>query len=257
MSQRLGQHFLKNASAITKIIAAIDPQAGETIVEIGPGRGALTIPLAEACRRVGAKLIAIEKDPKLIDGLRATTAEIKNLEIVGGDALDILKVGLIHGGTLGQPFKLVGNIPYYVTGHLLRTVSELQEKPERCVFMLQKEVAERATAQPPKMNRLAASVQFWAEPKIIARLGKDDFSPPPKVDSAVILLEAKRPQPKRPEQYYAAVRALFAQPRKTILNNLRSKSVEAADLAKLGINSGLRAQNLTVEDIGVIAKKFF
>jgi len=250
----LGQHFLRNPAAIQKIIAAIDLKPNETIVEIGSGRGALTIPLAAACVQVGAKLIAIEKDPKLAKGLGATT------EVVEGDALTILSSDMLTTKLHAQSFKFVGNIPYYITGHLLRTVSELKEKPTRCVFMLQKEVAERATAVPPKMNRLAASIRFWAEPKIIARLGKDDFSPPPKVDSAVMLLETKQPQPKNAERFYSAVRILFAQPRKTILNNLsslRTKSDIAEGLTKLGINSGLRPQNLTIMDIEVIAKSFF
>jgi 16S rRNA (adenine1518-N6/adenine1519-N6)-dimethyltransferase len=259
MPRFLGQHFLKNPAVVKKIIAAVEIEAGDTIVEIGPGRAALTRSLVEACAKVGARLVAIEKDEKLAENL---AAEFPGLKIVRGDALAILKSGEL-GFDTGVPFKIVGNIPYYITGHLFRVVSELATKPTRCIFMIQEEVAERIIAKPPKMNRLAASVQFWAEPKIIARVPKEDFSPVPKVDSAVIVLATKHPQPsaEQTERYYAAVRSIFAQPRKTILNNLtdgklagsKTKEELTRELSGLGITSGLRPQNLTIENIGDIA----
>lgn len=267
MPNYLGQHFLKNPSVVKKIIAAAEIEVGDTIVEIGPGRGALTRSLVEACAQVGAtakagvKLILIEKDEKLAEGLEKEFAGRDEIKIVRDDALAILKSGLFAAeiSAAKTSFKIVGNIPYYITGHLFRVVGELAIKPARCVFMIQEEVAERIVSQPPKMNRLAASVQFWAKPKIIARVPKGDFSPVPKVDSAVILLETIAPMhsAEESERYYAVVRALFAQPRKTILNNLASGQLskeEIADaLAGLGITSGLRPQNLTVANINDIA----
>lgn len=288
--QKLGQHFLKSPQTVKKIVEALDVQSGETIVEIGPGHGELTIALAEACKKTGAKIIAIEKDKELAEGLIAKIAEreIKSLELAQGNALEVLPeliAGLAKEKNAGYQtgYKIVGNIPYYITGHLLRIVGELEPKPTRCVFMIQKEVAERACATPPKMNRLAASVQFWSEPEIIARVPKADFSPPPKIDSAVIRLETKNPERAggietssreqdtgSAERYYAAMRALFAQPRKTILNNLadaaaaprraaeiKSKEKIAALLESIGIDPVLRPQNLAVADIAKIAKVFF
>jgi 16S rRNA (adenine1518-N6/adenine1519-N6)-dimethyltransferase len=247
----LGQHFLKNNAVILKIIAALDIKSGETIVEIGPGHGELTLPLAEACKKIGANIIAIEKDRKLAEALRlVTSGSASEVKVIDGDVLETLSRYATQG------FKLVGNIPYYITGHLLRTVGELETKPERCVLMIQKEVAERISFTPPKMNRLAASVQFWAEPELITRVDKNDFSPPPEVDSVVIMLTTKHPQPKGAERYYAAVRTIFAQPRKTILNNLavnypKEKILEFLKSASLDPES--RPQNLTVGQIQKIA----
>jgi 16S rRNA (adenine1518-N6/adenine1519-N6)-dimethyltransferase len=269
MPKYLGQHFLKNHGVVKKIVAAIDPQAKETIIEIGSGRGALTIPLAQAVIEAHAKIIAIEKDKQLIAPLiellsKNFPEEIsRSVEVIQGDAL--IELATIVKNT--KATKLVGNIPYYITGHLLRIIGALETKPERCIFMVQAEVAERIAAAPPKMNRLAASVQFWAEPKIIARLTKDDFSPPPEVNSAVILLESRPTATSSHKAYDDAVHALFAQPRKTLVNNLFdaqktaatsiSKETLASELKKDGINPALRPQNLNIADIERIAKHFF
>lgn len=254
MPNYLGQHFLKNASVVKKIVAALDIQNGETIIEVGPGHGELTIPLAAAAQKVGAKIIAVEKDKKLADGLasRIKIEKVENVEIVNIDILEFLET------TPHALSKLVGNIPYYLTGHLLRIVSELAIKPARVVLMIQKEVAERICAEPPWMNRLAASVQFWGKPKIIASVPRADFSPPPEVDSAVIALETKNfDSEMTSDQYYEAVRTLFAQPRKTILNNLSAKLPKndaETILSRLGIDPKLRPQNLTIENITQLAK---
>ena len=273
MPNFLGQHFLKNGAVIKKIIAALDIQPDETIIEIGPGHGELTLPLAAASEKIGAKIISIEKDKKLAEALQSKikSEAIGNVAVAQGDALSFFK----NGGrgsdvdaTSGN-FKLVGNIPYYITGHLLRIMSERETKPLCAILMIQQEVAERICAAPPRMNRLAASVQFWAEPEIIMQVPKTDFSPPPEVASAVIKLVARREEAgeqtkKQTAAYYAAVRALFAQPRKTILNNLADndkKNLPKQDiadaLAPYNINPTDRPQNLTVERIAKIAGIFF
>lgn len=256
MNKLLGQHFLKNRSVTRKIIEALHPTSGDVFLEIGPGHGELTIPLAEQCSEFGCKIIAIEKDGALADQLAEQSMKLKtftHVEIIKGDALKILP-------TLAEKkYKLFGNIPYYLTGHLLRLVSELADKPERCVLMVQKEVAERILAQPPKMNRLAASVQFWANVEIIGAVPKSDFVPPPKVDSAILLLKIDVvSKPTTADHYYAAVRTLFAQPRKTILNNLAANSQKnkediAQMLQSLGILPSARPQNLDIENIVTIA----
>jgi 16S rRNA (adenine1518-N6/adenine1519-N6)-dimethyltransferase len=190
-----------------------------------------------------------------------------------------------HGAS--KPYKIVGNIPYYITGKLLRVISELDQKPVRAVLMVQKEVAERICAVSPEMNRLAASVQFWADARIIAIVPKKDFSPPPEVDSAVIVLETKKwaldGTPAHgsaahidPELYYRAVRGIFAQPRKTLLNNIMAidnalnekndkngpddkpkmshgKEVVAARLMECGIDPAARPQDLDIAQITLIA----
>ena len=274
--KRLGQHFLKNKSALKKIADALELKPGDFVIEIGAGHGELTNELLSLSFEVldkkanpKIKIIAVEKDKELVKILREKFAGDKNVEITEGDAIQTIKklpTNIIPqlwynvsskkggGGSLAG-FKIVGNIPYYITGHLLRIIGELKNKPELCVFTIQKEVAERIAAQPPKMNRLAASVQFWAEPEIVGILPKKDFEPQPEVDSAVIKLKTKNEKLKINEMdYYRTVRILFAQPRKTILNNLASAKTEnkallAEKLKKIGINPQSRPQNLRVEDI--------
>src|SRR3989344_3881672 len=216
MSKILGQHFLTNQSAIKKIITALDLKADDTIIEIGPGRGALTFPLAEACQKLNCKIIAIEKDPQLAYSVQRLV-DSENLEIVIGDALkELLKITKRLTLTANR-FKVVGNIPYYITGKLLRILSELENNPELIILMIQKEVAERIIAEPPKMNLLAAAVQFWAEPEILFTLKPAEFNPPPKVSSAVIRLTTKQQittDNKRQitENYYKFIHILFKQP---------------------------------------------
>jgi 16S rRNA (adenine1518-N6/adenine1519-N6)-dimethyltransferase len=215
----------------------------------------------------GARLVAIEKDTILADDLRAVSRE-PGVEIISGDVLKIL---VSRFSSHDSSYKIVGNIPYYLTGHLLRIVSELEHRPTRCVFMVQKEVATRMAASSGEMNRLAASVQFWADVKILITVPKRDFSPQPKIDSAVAVIDKKlKSAAADAEQYFGAVRALFAQPRKTILNNLVSGKRKAdsgrEELSKDQIIRGLkdiqiapdlRPQDLSIEQIVRIAEIFF
>lgn len=259
MRQKLGQHFLHNVGAVSEVISALNTGA-KLVIEVGPGKGALTKPLSEALLKTGGKIIAIEKDPELAAAAREWN--LPNVEIIEGDILEVLPT--INSKLKTLSYALVGNIPYYLTGFLFRIISELKNRPAQTIFMIQKEVAERIVVKPPEMNKLAASIQFWAEPKILKIISKKSFSPEPKIDSAIILLGAKIPATKTPaEIYYSAVRALFAQPRKTILNNLaatfgdsRKLATEKALLALKAANLSpeLRPQNLSVADIEKISK---
>lgn len=248
MPRYLGQHFLVNRAAIAKIISALDLQKDDTIVEIGPGGGVLTLPLWEKCRDLNCRIVAIEKDAELAAALGN---KIKNAraEIVTGDALKLLP-------EIATPYKLVGNIPYYITGKLLRVLGEMPEKPRVIVLTIQREVAERLSAQPPKMNLLAAAVQIWAKPRIIGYLEPRDFEPPPDVQSAIIKLEIEPKIEGKPalDAYYRLVKILFKQPRKTVLNNLStglkiSKNEALEVLKKAGLTGEERPQNLSVKVI--------
>ncbi|MCL4527980.1 MAG: rRNA adenine N(6)-methyltransferase family protein [Chloroflexi bacterium] len=209
----LGQHFLRNAAVAEKIAHAVMPRRGEIVFEIGAGHGELTRLLARTCTVNGARLLSIEKDAALADALSGSLAPGENgaIEIVHGDALKFFASARLKEEVRNHPYRVVGNIPYYLTGRLLRILSEVERWPVRCVIMIQREVAERIMAQPPHMNRLAASVQFWAEPSILTTVSKENFQPMPAVDSAVIMLDSKNTV--FSARYYAAVRALFAQPR--------------------------------------------
>jgi len=254
---KLGQHFLTDKNALKKIAALLDLKEGDVVIEIGPGHGELTEQMANS----EAQIIAIERDELLADTLRAKFSGNEKIKIVTGDALKILSSVIQDSLFIAHSYKIAGNIPYYITGKLLRTISELQEKPSVSVFTIQKEVAERLAAKPPRMNRLAASVQFWANPEIAFIIPRTSFQPIPEVDSATTVLKKASPRRIEADAYYKTVRAIFAQPRKTILNNLSdgvgiSKKDAAEKLAKIDIETNLRPQNLSVEDIIKIAEVF-
>ena len=253
--KRLGQHFLKDESVLRKTAEILEIGPGETLVEIGPGHGELTKHLL---RKNPGRLIVLEKDPALASALRKNLGLSENdpqLEVITGDALQLLPK-LLEEGKLGKNYKLAGNIPYYITGYLLRIVSELEPKPRLVALVIQKEVAERLTALPPRMNLLSASVRFWAEPEIIRRIGAKSFSPPPKVDSALVLLKTLVKKPDiDPAAYYSFIRKLFKQPRKTILNNLiASETLQERVKIKIlletsGVILNSRPQTLNVNKI--------
>jgi 16S rRNA (adenine1518-N6/adenine1519-N6)-dimethyltransferase len=253
MGKRLGQHFLKDQNILKKIIEALEIQSGDFVIEIGPGRGSLTELLMEA--PIG-KIIALEKDKKLALDLKLKNRSTTILEVIEDDALKALPP---ITNKLNRDYKLIGNIPYYITGHLLRIIAELDNKPSLTVFTMQKEVAKRLSAKPPSMNLLAASVQYWADPKIIATIPPGSFIPPPKVDSAIISLRTKHV--KDSERYYKFIRILFKQPRKTILNNLSEgleleKDVIKEKLTDLDIKERSRPQNLDLETIQKMSRLF-
>ena len=268
---------MANQEISQAIAAALELAAGDTILEVGPGHGELTQEIVAAIQAgdlKNVKVIGVEKDPLLAEEARQRFREYSFVEIVEADILEFLSGPTADPGAtthfpLPTAYKLIGNLPYYLTGHLLRIVSELEQKPTLTIFMVQKEVAERLAAAPPRMNRLAASVQFWAEPQVLFYVSKNDFDPPPEVDSAVVLL---RPRPRKATQeqnseiFYETVREVFSQPRKTIFNNLRKTfaahklSAEGANklLADAGIDPKARPQDLSlakIEDLAVRIRK--
>ncbi len=245
----LGQNFLKDHKVLERIAEALEIKEGDTVVEIGPGHGELT---RRILKYSPSKLMAIEKDGELIESfLGELIDQYPNLEVVQADALKQIP-------QIDYPYKLVGNIPYYITGHLLRILQGLSQKPSLIVLTLQKEVANRLCAEPPKMNLLAATIQLWAKPQIIRYISKKSFRPAPKVDSAVVKITPFGNQKVQEisDEYYKIVKVLFKQPRKTILNNLRSLGATPEQLEKFGLDPRLRPQNLSIEQIKGLARLF-
>lgn len=259
MNNYLGQHFLVNETALKKIIDGLAIQLGDTVVEIGPGHGELTDLLLAS---PAARIIAIEKDAALAQELNKRVSSVR-FKLIEGDALVALPK--IISTLIPNPYALAGNIPYYITGHLFRIIGELEHKPARIALTIQKEVAERICALPPRMNRLAATVQIWGEPKIIAVLKPDNFNPPPAVDSAIIMLGVRDKGLGINElnEYCRMAHILFQQPRKTIINNLIAGFPETpkekllALLANADINPTDRPQNLSVEKIKILSSALF
>ncbi len=268
----MGQHFLKNVRAQDRIVNSLSIGSDDIIIEIGSGHGELTRRILE---KQPKKLLAIEKDSKLITyNLEPIARGVDNLEIIKGDALKLIPIiPKIHNLMPGT-YKIIGNIPYYITGRLLRELGELEIKPQLIILTTQKEVADRIVAGPPKMNLLAASVQFWSKPEIIRYISKKHFKPAPKVDSAVLKIKPyppvkskmdkenkAQPNTKESKRYYRFVRVLFSQPRKTITNNISAgfgipKNEVEKTLELLDFKPTLRPQNLNISAIQTLSHYF-
>ena len=233
----LGQHFLKNKKILEEMTRAAEVSKQDIVLEVGPGLGSLTEILAE---RAG-KIIAVEKDHDLISVLREKFLEHKNVEIIEGDIL-AKAVKPPSGGLTAKSYKIVANIPYYITSRFLRLfLSETKFRPKLMVLMVQKEVAERICARPPQMNLLALSVQAYAKPEIIRYVSKNFFSPPPKVDSAIIKITLRRPTSKS-ERILALAKLAFQQKRKMLRSSIGKK-------IKLPKNyQNARPENLSLKD---------
>ncbi|MBI2633909.1 MAG: ribosomal RNA small subunit methyltransferase A [Parcubacteria group bacterium] len=246
INRRLGQHFLVSQEVLDKIIQASRLSLRDTILEIGPGRGALT---EELVKRV-KKVVAVEKDGELAKFLRKKFGEEKNLKIIHAD---ILKINPSELGFESRNFKIVANIPYYLTGKLLREIFERWPRPSLMVLMLQKEVAERLTTKPPKMNLLAISVQYFSKPKIIAAVPKTAFRPAPEVDSAIVkfLPKSEARNPKFETRFFELVKTGFRQPRKLLASNLAKKYQKdkvISALGQIGIKTLARPSELSLKN---------
>ena len=246
----LGQNFLVNPRILDKIVATAEVTKKDTILEIGPGPGNLTRKLAEKADRV----IAVEKDRRLIAQLKEKFKN-SNVEIVESDILKLKFETLIGNCKLKiENYKVVGNIPYYITSNLLRTIFERWPRPELIVLTIQKEVAQRITAKPPKMNLLAVSIQLFSEPEIISHISKENFRPRPKVDSVILRIKLRRAQQSKEftERLFKIVRAGFSQKRKLLAGNLEKlgvkKEITLKVFDKAGIPGKARAENLSLED---------
>ncbi|OGN07810.1 MAG: ribosomal RNA small subunit methyltransferase A [Candidatus Yanofskybacteria bacterium RIFCSPHIGHO2_01_FULL_45_42] len=249
----LGQNFLINQGVLDKIVRVAELNANDTVLEIGPGTGNLTEKLAEKAGRI----IAIEKDRRLIAPLKEKFTEYNNVEIIEADILklEIRNLKLEIGG-----YRVVGNIPYYITSHLLKTIFEKWLQPKLIVLTVQKEVAQRIVAKPPRMNLLALSVQYYSKPEIIGHVSRGSFRPIPKVDSAIIKLKMKNEKLKVGEaDLFKIMRVGFSGKRKQLAGNLArylktDKPKMAEIFRKLGIKEDVRAENLSLEDWIKISK---
>lgn len=244
MRARLGQHFLKDRGTLEKIIRAADLNRDDIVLEIGAGTGELTEALSQQVKWV----IAVEKDRELCELLKKKFSAAKNLHLVCGD---ILNFEPIRYTLIAKRYKVVANIPYYITGRLLRLMFESWPKPQKAVLMLQKEVAERIVAKPPRMNRLAAIVQYFAKPRIAERVSKSAFSPPPKVNSVIIVLDFPKNGVKKDPKVARLISTGFTHPRKYLSANLKSKfsrKIAEEALRKMAFLPSIRPAELSPSD---------
>ncbi|MFN8481496.1 MAG: 16S rRNA (adenine(1518)-N(6)/adenine(1519)-N(6))-dimethyltransferase RsmA [Anaerolineae bacterium] len=247
----LGQHFLLDESALDKIVAAAELTPDDTVLEIGPGPGPLTRRLATHAGRV----IAVELDGRMVELLRTEVAVGLPVEVVQADILT-LDLGELMAARGVAHYKIVANLPYYITSAVLRHIFEASLKPTRVVVLVQREVAERIVAKPPDMNLLGVSVQLFGAPRVVARVPAGAFYPPPKVDSSVVRIDVYS-QPAEgvtdTNEFFRIVRAGFGQKRKQLRNSLAhglsrpGAEIEAA-LAAAGIDPARRAETLSLAE---------
>lgn len=245
----LGQHFLIDEKALETIVIAAELSPEDIVIEVGPGLGVLTIELA---RRAG-KVIAVELDTKLASLLKRRLASLPNVNIVNADILKVSPTQL-----LGEEnnYKVVANLPYYVTSPILRYFVEASPKPSSMVVMVQKEVGIAIAASLGKMSLLAVSLQVYSKPKIISYVSSQSFYPPPKVDSAIVRFDLF-PEPAVKiadiDGFFEVVRCGFSSPRKQLRNSLaHGLEVKPAEvgllLEKARIEPQRRAETLSLEE---------
>jgi len=257
----LGQNFLVDRAHLAQIVAAADLTPADLVLEVGPGLGVLTRELAV---RAGG-VVAVELDGRLVAPLQAEFGTAPTVRIVHGDILEMKPSGLIDDLAAGlspafaphPPYKVVANLPYYITSAVLRHLLEAERRLRLAVVLVQLEVAQRICAAPGDLSLLAVSVQYYAAPKLVHCVPAGAFRPTPKVDSAVLRLDvhAEPAVDVPPAPFFAVVRAGFGQKRKQLANSLaaglhRPKAEIAALISAAGIDPSRRAETLRLDEWG-------
>ena len=235
----LGQNFLKSEKIAEEIVSAGEVGSDDIVLEVGPGKGILTEKLLEKAKKV----IAVEKDEELAEFLKDKFKNNPKLEIIRGDILKFSPMSR-RDLDIGR-YKIIANIPYYITSHLLRTFLESDYQPSLMVLMVQKEVAERIVGK--RESLLSISVKTYGRPEIIRKVPAGYFSPAPKVDSAVIKISGiskKFFQDISEKKFFETVKKGFSQKRKMLINNLKAKK---DDFTACNIGEKARAENLSIE----------
>ncbi len=262
----LGQHFLIDEEVLGVILAAAELDSSDTVIEVGPGLGILT---GELARQAGW-VIAIELDNKLAAMLRKTLAPFDNVVIINEDILGTDPKVLLQEQAPSfppaiKPYKVVANLPYYITSPVLRHFLEASVKPEIMIVMVQKEVAEAIVAEPGQRSVLSIGVQFYGKPGIISYVPARSFYPAPEVDSAILRIDVYRQPPVAvadEEGFFELVRAGFTASRKQVANSLAQglglpKTDVLVLLEKAGIVPQRRTETFTLEEWARLWQVFY
>ena len=261
-AKSLGQNFLIDEEVIAAIVDGSGVNDSTLVIEIGPGTGALTVPLAEKAGR----LVAVELDERVIPGLRVKTFSLGNVEIIHDDILridlrELVERELSEYGL--SEVRIVGNLPYYITTPIIMKLLETDTGAESITVMMQKEVGDRIAAEPGTKlaGAITYSVHYYADVTEITDAGRECFYPVPKVDSVVLRLDIRKECPVKPadeELFFRCIKAGFSQRRKTLHNSLmtlggydKEQISEALDTA--GIDPGRRAESLSMEEFAKLA----
>ncbi len=254
--KRLGQHFLVNKDILECIVSTAELSYEDVVIEVGPGLGILTERLAEMVNEV----IALEIDGRLVNILRRKLASFPNIRIIHADILTVAPKQLLEHclakPELSRNYKVVANLPYYITSPVVRHFLEASLKPSLMVVMVQKEVGEAIAAPPGKMSLLGVRTQFYSKPAIIRYVSADSFYPPPKVDSVILRLDIYPRPPievSNVEGFFDIVNCGFSAPRKQLRNVLAkaiglSGSQAVSLLEKAGVDSRRRAETVTLKE---------
>lgn len=250
----LGQNFLVDQRALERIVEAAELGSEDIVLEIGPGLGTLTRLLAAEAGQV----VAVELDQRLTEVLKQSLAGLPNVEVIHGDILELNPADLLEQQGGNFQYKVVANLPYYITSAILRHLLTAEVRPRLMVVTVQLEVAQRITAKPGDMSLLAVSVQFYGRPRIVTRVKASAFYPSPQVDSAVVRIDLHdHPivEVDDADSFFEVVRAGFAQRRKQLRNALAAElnlpaSEVAQALSRAGVNPERRAQTLSIEEWG-------
>jgi 16S rRNA (adenine1518-N6/adenine1519-N6)-dimethyltransferase len=255
--KRFGQHFLSDVGILNRIVAAADVVPGDTVLEVGPGHGSLT----EALAKRGATVIAVEIDRDLVPALRDQFRNAPQVTIVERDVLDATPGELLAAGGASAPYVVVANLPYNIAAPTLRAFLEGDVRPTRLVVMVQREVAEAIVARPGAMGLLSVATQVYGETSLVMRVAPGAFSPPPKVESAVVRIDvAPEPRVDVPlDAFFRIVRAGFGNPRKQLRNSLSfglhvKQEVIDGVMQAAGVDATLRPQVLSLEDWAAITR---
>lgn len=248
-----GQNFLTNKGVIDKLVAAARLEGTETVLEIGPGMGAMTGPLLDAANRV----VAVEIDPLLIQFLRQRFGNQENLQLVEGDALAQDYSKLVSG-----PYILMANLPYYITSPLIINILQLPNPPTNAIILVQWEVGKRLSARPgtPDYGALSVLIQYHCQVELLFKVGPGSFYPPPRVDSAAVSLQWRPPafRPRNEKFMFNIVKIAFSQRRKMLKGllakslNLSRESVEES-LIRAGLSKDIRGERLSGQDFAALA----
>lgn len=259
----LGQNFLHDASVLEEIVEAALPEGG-CALEIGPGFGVLTKALSGRAEKV----VAVEIDDRLLPVLAETLASCPNTEIVSGDVLKLDLHSLLKEKFGTMPVSVAANLPYYITTPILLALLEKNLPVCRIVVMMQKEVADRIMAAPggKDYGALTVAVQYRCAVDRVCRVPASSFYPPPKVDSEVLCLSVRKVPPVVPKNeayFFALVRAVFAQRRKTLVNGLANagrfgtKEKIAAAVADMGLSPTVRGETLSIPELAALSDSLY
>jgi len=249
--RRLGQNFLVNRGVLQRIVATAELGSADTVIEVGPGLGLLTKDLVQRAGQV----IAIELDERLADALGQSLHYPPNLSIIKDDVLRVDPAALLAPFRVSN-YKVVANLPYYITSPTLRHFLEARVKPSLLVVMVQQEVGQTIVARPGDMSLLSVSVQFYGQPRIICKVPAECFFPQPKVDSVLLRIDVYREPPVKvtdQSRFFNLVRAGFGNRRKQLHNSLaHGLQIETQKaislLEQAGINPKRRAETLSLDE---------